>query len=1024
MRRRGLAMLIAGVLAVATGLVVIHVAGTSETADCSRLEREDAADAAVLAAACGDDVEIVAERSPWMSVFARPDGTSRMSVSVVPSQTDVNGEWEPLNTDVLVEPAEEDDSAAGVGPGSGGGAGSGGIVSTARVPASAEDPDEGGMLPVAAPVFPMQFNPGGEAGADLPLGAVERDGAWVKLWFPLELPVPVVEDRFVTYELAPGVRLVVAVMADGSGFRPIVELDSPDAAAWFRDALEDARVQDGLPGTGFDIAYRVEASAGLELRSVDEVGFEFADAEGEVLFWSPPSTMWDSAAGPDDEAEGPERAEFPRPGDRSVRMPVHVADADEGAGTVVMSPDEEMLTAAETVWPVRIDPTLGGRTPAEWVAIRTGGYTSPIYKWTDTSARNGESMGLCSLSWSSSCGTTFTSRLVWEFGGTLSTWMKTLDGSDIISASFTADPGGRGSCTSTRTDAYRTVSITQEQRTWSTLTFSSYLANVTAPQGDSCSDSGVRRGWDVRSAVMTAADGNAASINIGLKANSESNSNGYKTYRADARLDIVYNRPPNAPTSVRLTSPALTCTSGTARQAIASTTPTIAGVVSDPDGGTVQPQFQVLIAGTDTEVWSSGTLAAKASGSAVSAAVPSGKLVHGQRYQYRIRASDGSKWSSWSAAKCEFAVDIEKPASPVVAPVRSGVAAVYEEDVERGGVGMSGKFTLTRGSSSAIASIRYSFNSTTLGSTATPGSDGSVTISYTPTTTGPVTLRAAARDAAGNQSTTTMYVFDVGAAKEDGVWMMDEGEGETADDSSGVGEAQTLSVVGPEWADGPHALFDVRADDRSLRFDGVDDEATTGPVVDTTESFVVSAYVKLDADTLAGGRYTAVSQDGVAQSGFVLGYTPSCTGMPEGCWTFGVRNADTVGSTGTVAESSVPVVEDSWVHLVGAQDVTSQTLRLWVCEIGTPADPGDGVPVVSSIPRTSSPWSAAGAFVVGRAQQDRNPARWWPGQIDNVRVFSGQVVSESKIRRMCQGAEATDYGAGADALDPTTTNGE
>ncbi|MDE0547698.1 hypothetical protein, partial [Microbacterium sp. C7(2022)] len=132
-------------------------------------------------------------------------------------------------------------------------------VSMARTvsDASGELDDTGAMLGVAAPVFPMWFNPGGDAGAGLPLGVIEADGEWVKIWFPLELPAPVVDDRFVTYEFAAGVRLLVAVMTDGSGFRPVVELDSPEAADWFEDALETARDEGGLLGEGLDIPYRL-----------------------------------------------------------------------------------------------------------------------------------------------------------------------------------------------------------------------------------------------------------------------------------------------------------------------------------------------------------------------------------------------------------------------------------------------------------------------------------------------------------------------------------------------------------------------------------------------------------------------------------------------------------------------------------------------------------------------------------------------------------------------------------------------
>ncbi|MDE0547416.1 hypothetical protein, partial [Microbacterium sp. C7(2022)] len=206
------------------------------------------------------------------------------------------------------------------------------------------------------------------------------------------------------------------------------------------------RDEGGLLGEGLDIPYRLDASDGLMLQGIDGVGFDLVDPKGVSVFWSPVSLMWDSSA---DVAGGPreERIEFPLPGDRTATMDVTIEDADGGDGVAVVSPDEDMLTSPDTVWPVRVDPSLGTRTPAEWVAIRTGGFTSPLYKWTDTTARQGESMGHCSLSWTSACVTTFTSRLVWEFRdstGTdgLAAWLQRLAGADIVSASKPAQASG------------------------------------------------------------------------------------------------------------------------------------------------------------------------------------------------------------------------------------------------------------------------------------------------------------------------------------------------------------------------------------------------------------------------------------------------------------------------------------------------------------------------------------------------------------------------------------------------------
>lgn len=87
-RRSWTALGLVVVLLVSGGLVAYTaVAPSRPAADCSRLEQGTAAEASALAVACGADVEVVSERSPWVSVFARPDGLSRATVSTVPSHT-------------------------------------------------------------------------------------------------------------------------------------------------------------------------------------------------------------------------------------------------------------------------------------------------------------------------------------------------------------------------------------------------------------------------------------------------------------------------------------------------------------------------------------------------------------------------------------------------------------------------------------------------------------------------------------------------------------------------------------------------------------------------------------------------------------------------------------------------------------------------------------------------------------------------------------------------------------------------
>lgn len=158
-KRRWVASIVAVSLVMTGGVVAVRVLQDDDVeADCSRSERSTAHEAATMAAACGIEVEIVDERTPWVSVFATPDGTSRMTVGAVPQRTNVNGEWEPLDTRV----AETPRIAAAAG-----GSGGSGQIASMSVGFAAEDivlpPDVAGMLPRSPGGSPPPPNSAGSA---------------------------------------------------------------------------------------------------------------------------------------------------------------------------------------------------------------------------------------------------------------------------------------------------------------------------------------------------------------------------------------------------------------------------------------------------------------------------------------------------------------------------------------------------------------------------------------------------------------------------------------------------------------------------------------------------------------------------------------------------------------------------------------------------------------------------------------------------------------------------------------------
>jgi hypothetical protein len=984
------------VISLGTWWVVVHRAVEQDAGvDCSTLESESPAGASALAHACGAEVEILADRTPWETTWATPENASHLEVSTLPVRVqDANGEWTALDTSIVADQTS-------------------------------------GSLVVKAPVFPMEINSGGAAGRGKPLGSITRDGMTFQVWFPLDLPVPEVSDTQVVYTLGSGIRLLLTINVDGSGFLPVVELDSPDAATRFEAMLDAMRPDVGALSHDMDLEFGTAASKGLSLSLDDEFAVHVVDAKGDSQFLASPPVMWDSSGASSPvsstatEVGVVDRAQSPADGDHIAMMGVELA-AD---GTIVVSPDKAMISSPDTVWPIYIDPQISGKTASSWVAVRSGGYTSTLYKWTDISpSMLGQGTGYCSQA--SSCNVVFKQRLAWEYSG-LDTIADSV-GTDITSATFEVYGAHSYNCTAQKTNLVRTSDVSSSS-TWSNLTFSStVVGSRTEYHSVNCGKTGLKA-YNALTAVQWAADNDKTVLDLGLKVD-ESAMAYWKRFRASAKLNIVYDHAPNIPTNQQLSLPSVTlCTTGASRPVIATTTPKLSAISTDPDAPgtpTVRTDFVVTAAGNHSDIkWSTNSVGFVKSGDRAETTVPLTKvvgtttvpiLVSGGVYAWQANAYDGTRSSATNPEWCEFAVDTSMPQSPTVTPVADAtVQAVYEEGVERGGKDLIGKFVIDRSPSTDVVQFEYWFDSPAFTETGTPDSNGKLQVTFPAGTTGPHSLTVKSKDSAGNTSAPTVYSFDVASPTEDAIWTLDEGEGSTAADSAGSSSGP-LAITGATWTVGPHTLFDSRDGDTALSFNGTSDFAVAGgPVVDTLGSFVVSAHVRLNASSIAQGQsFTALSQDGVTGSGFRLEYDATCSGQPDGCWSFAMPDA-LDDPDETAVTSTVPVVGDEWTYLVGEHDAAHDTLNLWVCPIGTPKEPAVGEPIKSSVSRSVSPWAAAGAFAVGRGLDGGANSNWWPGAVDNIRIFKGEVVDEAKIRRLCQGAEATDFTGDGSELDPT-----
>ncbi|MGC0211651.1 LamG-like jellyroll fold domain-containing protein [Streptomyces levis] len=197
-----------------------------------------------------------------------------------------------------------------------------------------------------------------------------------------------------------------------------------------------------------------------------------------------------------------------------------------------------------------------------------------------------------------------------------------------------------------------------------------------------------------------------------------------------------------------------------------------------------------------------------------------------------------------------------------------------------------------------------------------------------------------------------------------GHWALDEGTGTTAKDDGPNAKALTLSD-GTTWTSGVSGS--------GLKFNGQGQYAETdGPVLDTTGSYTVSAWVRLDE--LPGNYATAVSQDTRRQaSPFYLQYG-------QGAFAF--------STPGEARARLVTTPEQGrWYHLVGVRDSADNTITLYV----------DGKRAATATGGAAYP--STGALAVGRAQWGGNDTDFWNGAVDEVHAYD-KALTEQEVSEL------------------------
>ncbi|MDQ0764014.1 LamG-like jellyroll fold domain-containing protein [Streptomyces canus] len=916
--------------------------------------------AAEAATTGGAKVEITSLRTESSEVYATPDGQFEEVQHLKPVRTRVDGRWRGID-DTLARRSD-------------------------------------GLVAPNAVAVGLSFSGGGGG----PLVTIERAGRKLSFTWPTTLPAPTLHGDTATYpDVLPDVDLKLRAVTDG--FSEVLVVNTPEAAK--NPALAELKL-------GVD-------SPGLDLRTSDSGGLEAVDENaGGVVFQAGQPVMWDStresatadgaagaastgvaspavasptaasaapkslatadgaaartvtaaaaSAGKDATAEGP--------GDAAKVAPIGV---DIARGRLELTPDQKLLTAKDTTFPVYIDPQTYTPKAGEWTMVSRYWASSPQWRF------NGDSdagVGYCGWDY---CAPYDVKRLFYKFP------TSRFAGKSILSATFVAHETWSGSCDGRSVQLWRTKSF-DSGTTWNSSSdnWLDELDSKDVAKGASSSCPGGDVEFDATAGVKYASSHDSAYTSFGLRAANEDDKYGWKRFSDDAYLRVKYNQPPKQLAMSQLTmSPGNTCRTPSNKVSIRSLPQISANDVKDPDSDQVSVQFQLLWdTGSGLKAqWTSARMTPRASGKDFSTTLTE-TLSNGKKIPKNTTVAwvartwdydagtyySASPWSSsGSATSCYFVWDTTIPVGPTVTsgdyPAKNDADP---NDPVYDGVGRYGTFTVDTPDTDVVK-YQYGVNEDASSDNEVTTSAGAArTISFRPTRSGTNFLTVQAIDSAGRISEPTTYVFRVKQGQPvRAEWKLDEAA--TATQAEGSAGTRTLDVQGNP------TLGVEGKKGTAVGFDGVDDYLVSDiPTVDTSVSFSVSAWVKLDKlpDTAA----VIAAQPGNNAPGFELYYSKTYDR-----WAFNQYTADTASATPVRAMQAAAggVKAGEWVHLVGVYGLGAQQLSLYVN--GT----------LAGTAAYSTPWDARRGLQIGAGSYSGSPASFFPGTIDDVRMYEKPLSS-------------------------------
>ena len=912
---------------VAAGLVGSLLAGVPARAEPSPVP---GAAPPVPAPEPGVRVEVRADRTEFSQTFATPQGTFVVEEHLRPQWARAaGGQW--VDAD----------------------------------PSLQRGPD-GTWRPAAATVA-MEFSGGG---AEAPLVSIRTGGMSVGLRWPGALPEPVVAGNVATYrDVAPAVDL--QVVADVDGFTHLVVLRSPKA-------LEQPGVHEIVLGT--------ELSGGA-LRVTGTGAVEAVDRTGAVVLSGPAPMMWDSrdvaggTGGPADLGRKPAPGLSPPAGEGDRQPATAPVAASVSPGALTLVPDPQLLRDPATVYPVYVDPTwvkvTGGRN--KWSLLRksfagSSFFNPPVGSTSSSDATKGIVRAGFVVE-----DRTYTDRSIFNMSTSAVRFKRVNKATFSLTQGWSWYNCGHASPPVTE---LRSVGSFGPSTTWNNQpSWGGVLAtsNKIRKHGYSCGPQRVE--YNVTGHVRNAAAAGSSSINIGLRARSETTGN-WTRFRIDAKLSMEYNTAPNAPGTLKVTGKG--CATGSARPYVTVDRPTFSAKVSDKDSGqqSMTTRFYWWKSGLSRNGSDFVTGTSANPGTANSASVPASKALTDQAvYKYQARTGDGID-VTWSGV-CEFRTSLVPPDPP------AGLASTAYPELDpedpgpgSGGVGVPGAFTISPPAAGLAEVVGYAYSldsgvAAAAAPVAAKGAGGGATVTLRPRRDGVNILQVWTKDVAGRFSTPVEYRFQVRAGDGPAAqWVFDDSADRGADDT-GHGNALTLH--------GDAAPVLGRAGvGEALALDGSGDYAIIpGPVtrphpdtgapvaVRTDATFTIAAWAR-PAVAAGADHFTVLSADGTTVYSYILSYAG-----PEDRWRFAMVESDaTSPGLQRVFSDAAPVV-GRWTHLAATYDAGTGQLRLYV----------NGVLQAGSATLVGG-FHATGPVAVGRRLWNGSHAgAQFHGAIDDVRIY-------------------------------------